>query len=223
MALVGLAAGQETVTWTYDTGVASTTSKATWRGIQFVLTDSASSYGITSDVEEAVFADTQMLTSITLTSVVGPYSNGIMGVLYDNATNIVLGKVNSNTLTTSAGSLIFDFSNSAITLNADSSYTMAFTSANNAAFTVGASVSGNGGDYLKVGVYTSADSTVSADSNLTYDDVTTASLSAGSVPGIKIVTTSVYSAPESPVVPEPATATLSLLALAGLAARRRRR
>ena len=53
------------------------------------------------------------------------------------------------------------------------------------------------------------------------NESTTASMPSGAVTTISI--TKAYSAPDTPGVPEPATATLSLLALAGLAARRRRK
>ena len=212
-------AAEEEVIWTLSSGDAAEGGNYLTRlSLSFTLTDSATSYTATPNVEGALFDTSHYLQTITITKC-GQGVNKISGIL-TNASGVVIGAVDAGS-TTANSSVIFNFSEQNITLSKDETYMLYFKK--NATdltslVTIGATLDTSIFVTNKTGqqawqndtfiVYTAA--------NATGDGMMKYGTNDGNqyVPAMSITTKT---------VPEPATATLSLLALAGLAARRRRR
>lgn len=216
-----LTATEEAPTWTFSNGAAHATSFSTCGAIQFTLSsdDNVKSYAVTPSIPGTALPEQFALESITITKG-GQAVSDLWGVVTETATGNALGAVKTQAIVNNA--VKFNFANEAITLNAGTSYTLSFIKATNLPtnykvgsqfLTTTALDSTN-----KFIVYTVNDTaTYLHDDYLRYSDAKINGNYGTATPALSIRVKEL-----APSVPEPATATLSLLALAGLAARRRR-
>ena len=217
MAMAGVvSAADEEVIWTLSSGTAASGSNYLTRlNLTFTLTDDTTSYTASPSVDGAVFADTHSLQTITIAKC-GQGVAKISGIL-TNSSGKVIGAVDAGA-TTANQPVTFNFADQNVVLNENETYMLYFKK--NAEdlttlVTVGETldtsifVTNNSQSWVNdlFIVYTAANAT--GDGMMKYG----ASDDNQYVPAMSIVTKA---------IPEPATATLSLLALAGLAARRRR-
>ena len=226
MALAGVAMANE---WTFSSTMLGDSSKETTvHGFTFNL----SSELITGETAVSTLPETVYLTSLTMQerAVAGTQRN--VGLLVLDTSNTILGWSNelcSTSESTNIADNTFTFTN----LLLDTNTTYRFVTVSNVsnltssyigytyAYGKDATYTSNAEAKTLTGGLTSADVAVDVHSNTDYNLNYTTSESFASVNGSwSPILTSVK---VTDSIPEPATATLSLLALAGLAARRRRK
>ncbi len=247
MALAGVTVGAEpllTMDFTALTGSTNADTPAGWTAGQFNGTGNTPYYNFGTNgatvgqpwkqnyLTTTLDIASQGAYTITFTLYNSVEDTGNMFFLSSDAYSIVIGNsYNSNsdihvgTLTEAVGSDYVCFqtgtkinptvldSSSGLTVTGDISYTLTLQDGN---MTIGATLSGGG----------SWNTTITGLEDVTFNKVGFLTDGAGGTAGVKNITVLQNSTvvPEpTPSIPEPTTATLSLLALAGLAARRRRK
>ena len=215
MALAGMATAAEDVVWTLSNGdIIGGSQRYGRNSLQFTLTDAENSYSAVPSVDGAEFSTYHQLQSITVWTY-DQYSNGVKGILMTADKTIIATTISNGTNSSDANKVLtFDFSNADAVLESGETYLIAFTTySNTKEFTPGTTASSNHGDYISPSIYVAKnEGGVYDTTDLKYNKMEGST--ENYLPGIKIVTKA---------IPEPTTATLSLLALAGLAARRRRK
>ncbi len=213
-------------TFTYNASMVGTEDKAAVHGFTFTLTNAYIS-------PEAGSLPTTDITDFNLISLtLGDRSDGTnnasYGLLVLNTSNVILGKSNEMSNGCNGTDEVFSFTN--LTLNAattyrfvtvDTSLFIANDIGKNYGYGTADTLTRNGNtisDGLKaVGVAVDLHRNISTTGLNFTSSATFASEQSGWSPILSDITINVPAA----AVPEPTTATLSLLALAGLAARRR--
>lgn len=205
--------------------------KVSTKALEFVLTDAhGGAYDMTLDVDgsEAESPSAYQLQRYTVYHCNDAVDAGVWGIITDTESGVAMAAAHSGAITLN-NPIVFDFEGAAVTLMANKSYTLTF-------------VSGDVDAELKVGTrYLNAESEpeeavalmiyatpvwydeeageefyYSGDSELRYSSAKTqGGEDSKTAPAVCIEA-------ESVAVPEPTSAMLSLLALAGLVARRRR-
>ncbi len=187
-----------------------------YAGIAFTLGSNDTTRFTTTG--EAVLSEQVELVSISLTERGGNDLAADRILYITDAKNVYLGS--SAVYTKDAGTdvAVFDFGG-AITLNtSDTYYAYMMNSAGDDAWVVGETTV-SAGQYYSAQLAAAGGSLSSSAANWGLLNAQKGLASTAYAPVMSIVTTPAV----APAVPEPTTATLSLLALAGLAARRRRR
>ena len=229
MAMASMAvATEESPAWTFSTnGTYNGTEGAGVAGLTFVLSNNMSSRVTIEAPSTSSYLSSELaIDSITLTTrggkdITGEYSMYIV----DSVGTLVAVAGNTITLDTNnvATAMNFDFtsnsaygSNASLTLGEKYSallITTSYMTNNWTNYAVGDVVPGNHVNSIQLAMYNYGNETNSA------EWIAAGASQATQFPGFApIASVTVHS-----IIPEPATATLSLLALAGLAARRRRK
>ncbi len=226
LALGGIAMGD---IYTYNASMVGAEDRAAVHGFTFTLTNAY----ITP--EEGSLPTTDItdfnLLSLTLGDRADGSNSASYGLLVLSSSNVILGKSNETSNGCNGKDEVFTFTN--LTLNAATTYrfvtvdTSLFTSdhiGKTYGYGTAGSLSQNGntisGGLKAVGVAVDLHTNKSTTGLNFTSSATFASEQSGWSPILSDITINV---PSAPAVPEPTTATLSLLALAGLAVRRRRR
>lgn len=201
---------------TFATAPANQGNGGKYCGVAFTLGSADTErFTVTGDLTEQV-----ILNTITLTERTNYDFSDSFQLYITDANNVFLGASSAYTKAVGSDEAVFTFSSS-ITLNTSDTYYayIWFTSYNEVnTWVAGETVVGSGKFFTVPNV-------AAAGGSLTTDNASNWGLlsgqkvmaSTGFAPVMSISATAI------PTVPEPTTATLSLLALAGLAARRRRR
>lgn len=215
----------ELPTWTFSNGTAASGSNyVTTAGLQFSLSNTATSYAATSSEVGADFPEIFSLETFTIAKCGQKVDTGVWGILSETSTGVAVGAVHSGA-TTANRAVTFDFSASPVAVKADKAYTLTFIKAASTvdlATEYGVTI---GKAFLtdevtlaatnKFIVYAVSDTeTYSNDTNLRYSDAKVNGAFGAYTPAVSIT---------AKAIPEPTTATLSLLALADLSTRRRRK
>ncbi len=221
-----MGADKEESDWTFSTkGTYNDTEGASYAGFNFTLKEEMIRASVSSTPATAEFLQTLELDYISITTrggkdVTGTYSMYVV----DNAGKLIAVAANNITLDTDnvATAMKFNFAENSsygnnLTLTAGSKYyayilDSAWMSNNWSEIQIGATIPGSNISSIQLAAYKYGNNTAQAEWGC-------ATLNRGVVfeNFAPIATVSVHS------IPEPTTATLSLLALAGLAARRRRK
>jgi len=229
MAMAGLAvAAEETSEWTFtSSGKYNGTEGAPYPGMNFTLgTDmSADRVSITSTPEGATLTQTLVLDSISITTrggqnVTGTYSMYVV----DESGKLMAVASNSITLNTGkvATDMVFDYTHSSsygdnATLSTGVKYyafllQSSYMEKNWTDYEIGSIIPGSHVNSIQLAAYGVGNNTAQAEWGC-----------AGANRSVMIEKFTPMATVKVHTIPEPATATLSLLTLAGLAARRRRK
>lgn len=214
----------ETTTWTFESTNAVNMTNGQFysrSGLSFKLGSDSAVFTATPSVEGATLPDTVELTQISvITGQNKTYSN-LSGYIVDSGNKVIAIADNIIASVPNNGTIALDFSNT--TLSTSETYKLLYaTSTQLANVSVGSTIAiDTTSNNTEVAVRlvqnspaTTADWSLYGKNGSAETDVT---------PYISITATHTTTQVADPSIPEPATATLGLLALAGLAARRRRK
>ncbi len=217
--LAGAAMGE---TYVYNSTMVGTENKTSVHGFTFVL-DSAAIAAETGSVPTTEISDFELVT-LTLGDRDANASTRAYGLLVLDSSNVILGKSNETNTGGNSTDDVFTFTN--LILNADTTYS--FVTVNTTLFTT---------DYVGKTYGYGKETSLTLNGGTITGGLVAAPIAVdyhtdSSTPYLAITTSATFASTtntQSPIlsnitinVPEPATATLSLLAFAGLAARRRR-
>ncbi len=218
------AAADDTTTYSTTNSASTTVNNAWFNGFTFTLdSDFASSrLTTTATAGELAFADQNQVSLDSITVNIRSVQGTSVGLALTNASGMVL-TVSDNSVT-STGNQTWTFTNTSISTT-EQLYFVYFNAAADAGVSVGTTltagqmVMAGGSKMIQYGNQTGVDSLYMLGNNQSKN----MSANKQSYAPMLTIATSSIPTPPAPSIPEPATATLSLLALAGIAVRRRRK